>query len=48
MTDDLFEKGLKVRKAVIGEAYVESSLANADDFMMAFQELATKYCWGHV
>lgn len=48
MTDDLFDKGLEVRKAVVGAAYVERSLAQADDFMMAFQELVTKFCWGHV
>ncbi len=46
--DDLFAKGLEVRKAVVGKAYVERSLANADDFMMAFQELVTTYCWGAV
>lgn len=48
MTDDLFDKGLEVRKAVVGKDYVERSLAQADDFMMAFQELVTKFCWGHV
>ena len=48
MPDDLFEKGLEVRKAVVGKEYVERSLAGADDFMMAFQELVTTYCWGHV
>ena len=48
MTDELFEKGLEVRKAVVGKEYVERSLAQADDFMMAFQELVTTFCWGHV
>jgi 4-carboxymuconolactone decarboxylase len=48
MADNLFEKGLAVRKAVVGADYVERALANADDFTMAFQELVTKYCWGHV
>ncbi|MEZ5925380.1 MAG: carboxymuconolactone decarboxylase family protein [Hyphomicrobiaceae bacterium] len=48
MSNDLFEKGLEVRKTVVGKDYVERSLAQADDFMMAFQELVTQYCWGHV
>jgi 4-carboxymuconolactone decarboxylase len=48
MQDDLFEKGLEVRKAVVGKEYVERSLASADEFMMAFQELVTTWCWGHV
>ncbi len=46
MTDEMFEKGLAIRKAVLGAEYVEKSLANADDFMMAFQEQVTTYCWG--
>lgn len=48
MSEDLFAKGLEIRKAVIGNDYVENSLANADDFMMAFQELVTENCWGTI
>ena len=48
MSDELFEKGLEIRKAVVGKEYVEKSLASADDFMMAFQELVTSYCWGNL
>jgi 4-carboxymuconolactone decarboxylase len=46
MADDMFEKGLEIRKAVLGAEYVERSLENADDFMMAFQKQVTTYCWG--
>lgn len=45
---DMFEKGLAVRKAVLGKEYVEKSLAGADDFTRPMQELVTKYCWGEV
>ncbi len=48
MNDDLFDKGLEIRKEVLGAAYVEKSLAAADDFMMAFQEHVTSFCWGNV
>ncbi|MBS7539859.1 4-carboxymuconolactone decarboxylase [Ancylobacter lacus] len=48
MTDDLFEKGLSIRRAVVGSAYVDKSLAEADDFSRPLQELVTKYCWGEV
>ncbi len=48
MSNDLFEKGLAVRKAVLGAEYVEKSLAGADDFSRPMQELATEYCWGKV
>ncbi|MGH1574815.1 carboxymuconolactone decarboxylase family protein [Methylobacterium sp. P31] len=42
-----FEKGLAVRRAVLGEAYVDGGLAKADDFMMAFQRITTEWCWGY-
>ena len=45
---DMFEKGLAIRKAVLGKEYVEKSLAGADDFTRPLQELVTKYCWGEV
>lgn len=44
---ELFEKGLEVRRAVLGADYVDSSLAKADDFMMAFQRITTEMCWGY-
>ena len=45
MTSERFKKGLKVRKEVLGADHVERSLANANEFTMAFQKLATEYCW---
>jgi 4-carboxymuconolactone decarboxylase len=43
---ELFEKGLAIRKSVLGAEYVEKSLAAADDFNRPMQELTTEYCWG--
>ena len=48
MNKDLFERGLAIRKAVLGKDYVEKSIAAADDFSRPMQELATEYCWGHI
>lgn len=48
MSQDMFENGLAVRKAVLGEDYVNRSIANADDFNRPFQELVTEYCWGAI
>ena len=42
-----FKKGLEVRRKVLGKDYVDGSLAKADDFMMAFQEITTEWCWGY-
>jgi len=48
MNDELFEKGLKIRKSVLGAEFVEKSIAAADDFNMPMQKLVTEYCWGAV
>lgn len=48
MSSDLYDKGLRIRREVLGDAYVEASLAAADDFTRPFQELVTAYCWGAV
>jgi 4-carboxymuconolactone decarboxylase len=45
---ELFARGLEVRRAVLGAEYVDNSLARADEFMLAFQKLATEYCWGEI
>jgi 4-carboxymuconolactone decarboxylase len=43
----LFETGLELRRAVLGADYVDGGLAQADDFMMAFQQITTQWCWGY-
>jgi 4-carboxymuconolactone decarboxylase len=43
----LFEAGLEIRREVLGADYVDRGLADADDFMMAFQQLTTEWCWGY-
>ena len=46
-TADLFDKGLAIRREVLGAEYVDGSLARADDFMAAFQNITTEMCWGY-
>jgi 4-carboxymuconolactone decarboxylase len=48
MNRDLYEAGLATRRAVIGDAYVDASLAAATEFTTDMQELVTQYCWGDV
>ncbi|MBN1240743.1 MAG: carboxymuconolactone decarboxylase family protein [Gammaproteobacteria bacterium] len=48
MSDDLFERGLAIRKSVLGAEFVEKSISSADDFNMPLQRLVTEYCWGAV
>jgi 4-carboxymuconolactone decarboxylase len=42
------DKGLEIRKAVMGEAFVTNALKNVDEFNKPFQELVTEYCWGAI
>lgn len=48
MSKETWEKGLKIRKEVLGAEFVENSFKNADDFSRPMQDLATEYCWGYV
>ena len=48
MNDELYEKGLKIRREVVGDAYVDAALKSADAFSQPMQELVTQYCWGDV
>ena len=44
--DDLFEKGLEIRRNTLGADYVNHNLKEADDFTRHFQEAMTSWCWG--
>lgn len=48
MNKEVFERGLAIRKDVLGKEFVEKSFAAADDFNRPMQELVTEYCWGAV
>jgi 4-carboxymuconolactone decarboxylase len=45
---ETYERGLAIRKSVLGAEFVEKSIASADDFNRPLQELVTEYCWGAV
>ena len=48
MPSELFEKGLAIRREVLGDEYVDRSLAQADEFNMPLQELVTEHAWGAI
>jgi 4-carboxymuconolactone decarboxylase len=43
-----FDGGMKIRREVLGAEHVDRGMAAADDFMMAMQDLTTRYCWGDI
>ena len=42
-----FRKGLEIRREVLGNEYVDNSLAGSDKFMMTFQHIVTELAWGY-
>lgn len=48
MQESRFETGMKVRKEVLGDAYVERALGNVSEFDADFQRLLTEMAWGSV
>jgi 4-carboxymuconolactone decarboxylase len=45
---DAYESGMKVRRAVLGDAHVDRATAGATEFTREFQELITRYAWGEI
>src|SRR5882672_3504208 len=43
-----YEKGMSVRRAVLGDAHVDRSLKNKNEFNQDFQDLITRYAWGEI
>ena len=48
MSKEVYDRGLALRKDVLGKEYVEKSIETADDFNRPMQDLTTEYCWGYV
>jgi 4-carboxymuconolactone decarboxylase len=49
MTDDeRYEAGIKVRRQVLGDAWVDRSLAKRNEFNGEFQNLISRYAWGEI
>jgi 4-carboxymuconolactone decarboxylase len=43
-----YEAGMKVRRAVLGDAHVERTLEKRNEFNEPFQDLITRYAWGEI
>ena len=48
MDEAMYEKGMKIRRETLGDAYVDRATAKVDDFTEDFQKLVTTYCWGEI
>lgn len=48
MNRERYDRGLKIRKDVLGADYVDAAIQNADDFNRDLQGLVTEYAWGEI
>ncbi len=45
---DSYERGMEVRRAVLGDEHVDRAIARTTDFTAEFQDLITRYAWGEI
>src|ERR1700743_648584 len=48
MDKAMYDKGLGVRRKVLGDAYVDAALKNVDDFNQPLQDVLNEYCGGAI
>jgi 4-carboxymuconolactone decarboxylase len=46
MDQKTYDAGMKMRRQVLGGAYVDTAMQNVDDFNRDFQRIVTQYAWG--
>jgi 4-carboxymuconolactone decarboxylase len=45
---ELYERGMRIRREVLGDAHVDAAIARTDDFTADFQEVITTQAWGGI
>ena len=49
MSDDpVYERGMRVRREVLGDDHVDASIARTTDLTADFQDFITRYVWGEI
>ncbi len=48
MSDDAYERGMAVRREVLGDEHVDRAVEGATEFTQDFQDLITRYAWGEI
>ena len=48
MNDEKYQRGSDVRRAVLGDAYVDRAVGSSNEFTRPLQELVAENCWGEV
>jgi 4-carboxymuconolactone decarboxylase len=48
MSDPTYDRGMKVRREVLGDAHVDGAIAKTSELTADFQDLITRYAWGEI
>ena len=48
MSDDAYERGMKIRREVLGDEHVDRAIESTTAFTADFQDLITRYAWGEI
>ncbi len=48
MSDPAHERGMKVRREVLGDEHVDAAVERTSDFTAEYQDLITRYAWGEI
>jgi 4-carboxymuconolactone decarboxylase len=48
VSDPIYDRGLEVRRAVLGDEHVDAALAAANEYTREFQDFITRYAWGEI
>ena len=48
MTEDAHERGMRIRREVLGDEHVDAAVERTSEFTADFQDLITRYAWGEI
>ena len=48
MSDDAYDRGMKIRREVLGDEHVDRAVENTTDETRDFQDFITRYAWGEI
>ncbi len=48
MSDPTYERGMEIRREVLGKDHVDAAAARTSEFTADFQDLITRYAWGEI
>jgi len=48
MSDEIYDEGMEVRRAVLGDEHVDRAIERTTEFTAPFQDFITRYAWGSI